>query len=145
MSSIAKTLERIKSTLTQTIPPDLIEELCHQAGHAWRERDLGPVVTTHLFLRQILEGNVPIAGLRRLSGLAFTASAYCQARARLPRQVLEGLQRAVTGAVDALTPPRPDELWHGHRVFLVDGSGFSMPDTDELRAHFGQPSNQAEG
>jgi hypothetical protein len=145
MSSIANTLEHIKSSLTQTIPPELIEELCRQAGHQWRDRDLGPVVTTHLFLRQILEGNVPIGELRHLSGLAFTDSAYCQARARLPRQVLEGLQRAVTGAVDALTPPRKEELWHGHRVFLIDGSSFSMPDTDGLRAHFGQPSNQAEG
>jgi hypothetical protein len=36
-------------------------------------------------------------------------------------------------------------LWHGHRVFLLDGSSFSMPDTPALRRHFGQPSGQAEG
>jgi hypothetical protein len=44
-----------------------------------------------------------------------------------------------------LTEPPPGELWHGHRVFLLDGSSFSMPDTEELQAHFGQPSNQAQG
>jgi|HubBroStandDraft_6_1064221.scaffolds.fasta_scaffold257811_1 hypothetical protein len=145
MLSIAKALERIKGTVTETIPEELIEALCREAGHRWRNRDLGPVVTTHLFLRQILEGNVPVGELRRQSGLSFTDSAYCQARARLPRQVLDRLQRAVTEAVDALTEARPSELWHGHRVFLVDGSSFSMPDTEPLQAHFGQPAGQAEG
>jgi hypothetical protein len=145
MLSIAKALERIKGAVTETIPEGLIEELCREAGHRWRDRDLGPVITTHLFLRQILEGNVPVGELRRQSGLSFTDSAYCQARARLPRVVLDRLQGAVTGALDALTEPRPSELWRGHRVYLLDGSSFSMPDTEELRAHFGQPSEQAEG
>jgi hypothetical protein len=145
MLSIAKALERIKGTVTQTIPEELIEEVCRQVGHRWRDRDLGPVITTHLFLRQILEGNVPVGELRRHTGLSFTDSAYCQARARLPRPVLERLQRAVTEAVDALTEAQPGDLWQGHRVFLVDGSSFSMPDTPELRDYFGQPAEQAEG
>jgi|HubBroStandDraft_6_1064221.scaffolds.fasta_scaffold212105_2 hypothetical protein len=145
MLSIAKALERIKSDVTETMPPELIEKLCREAGHRWRNRDLGPVITTHLFVRQILEGNVAVGELRRRSGLSFTDSAYCQARARLPRQVLDRLQRAVTEALDGLTETRPSDLWHGHRVFLLDGSGFSMPDTPELQAHFGQPAGQAEG
>jgi len=145
MLSIAKALERIKGGITETIPEGLIEELCREAGHRWRDRDLGPVVTTHLFLRQVLEGNVAVGELRRQSGLSFTDSAYCQARARLPREVLDRLQRAVTEALDALTEPRPSERWRGHRVFLLDGSGYSMPDSAELRAHFGQPAEQAEG
>ena len=35
--------------------------------------------------------------------------------------------------------------WRGHRTFLIDGSSFSMPDTPELRRHFGQPGSQAPG
>jgi hypothetical protein len=35
--------------------------------------------------------------------------------------------------------------WLGHRVFLVDGSSFSMPDTPELQAHFGQHGEQRPG
>jgi hypothetical protein len=35
--------------------------------------------------------------------------------------------------------------WHGHRTFLLDGSAFSMPDTPQLQAHFGQPGAQARG
>lgn len=40
---------------------------------------------------------------------------------------------------------RDTGLWLGHRLFIVDGSSFSMPDTDELREHFGQPGGQAKG
>ncbi len=36
-------------------------------------------------------------------------------------------------------------LWLGHRVFLIDGSSFSMPDVAALQAYFGQPGNQAKG
>lgn len=36
-------------------------------------------------------------------------------------------------------------LWHGHRTWLVDGSGVSMPDTPELQRVFGQPTHQAAG
>jgi hypothetical protein len=35
--------------------------------------------------------------------------------------------------------------WLGHRVFVVDGSAFSMPDTPELQAHFGQATGQRAG
>jgi hypothetical protein len=77
--------------------------------------------------------------------LDFTDSAYCQARARLPHALLDHLQRAVTDHLGADGPDRPETRWRGHRVCLLDGSSFSMPDTDELRAYFGQPSGQPQG
>jgi hypothetical protein len=145
MCSIPQALERLKGSLTEAVPPQLIEQLCRQLGHRWRQRDLTPVVTTHLFLQQILHGNTAIAHLRRLGGLDFTDSAYCQARARLPHALLDHLQRAVTDHLCADGPDRPETRWRGHRVCLLDGSSFSMPDTDELRAYFGQPSGQPQG
>ena len=145
MCSIPKALELIKGAHTDSIPPELIEQLCRQLRHRWRDRDLGPVVTTHLFLQQVLNGNTAIAHLRRLSKVDFTDSAYCQARIRLPLAFFQGLQRAVTDGLVAEDADRPETRWLGHRLFLLDGSSFSMPDTDELRAHFGQPSGQAEG
>jgi hypothetical protein len=138
-------LARIKGRVADAVPPELVLRLCRQVGHTWRDRDLGPVVTTHLFLQQVLHGNVAVAELRRLSGLSFTDSAYCQARARLPRALLERLQQSVTDTLFDTTDVRPTELWHGHRVFLLDGSSFSMPDTPPLQARFGQPGGQAEG
>lgn len=145
MLTISHALERIKSQINQSVPADLIEKLCRDLRHRWRDRDLGPVVTTHLFLQQVLHGNTAIAHLRRLSGLDFTDSAYCQARARLPLELLQRLQQAVTDGLRADGDDRPDSRWLGHRVFLLDGSSFSMPDTPELREHFGQPSGQAAG
>jgi hypothetical protein len=35
--------------------------------------------------------------------------------------------------------------WHGHRTWTMDGSSFSMSDTPELQAYFGQPSAQSKG
>jgi hypothetical protein len=138
-------LARIKGRVADAVPPELIRRLSHEVGHTWRQRDLGPVATTHLFLQQVLHGNVAVAELRRLSGLSFTDAAYCQARARLPRALLERLQRSLTDTLFNTTPVRPTERWQGHRAFLLDGSSFSMPDTPALQAHFGQPGGQAEG
>ena len=36
-------------------------------------------------------------------------------------------------------------LWLGHRVFLLDGSSCSMPDTPALQKKFGQPGGQKKG
>ncbi len=35
--------------------------------------------------------------------------------------------------------------WLGHRVWMIDGTGVSMPDVPELQNHFGQPSGQRPG
>jgi hypothetical protein len=40
---------------------------------------------------------------------------------------------------------RDAACWMGHRVFLIDGTGFSMPDMPELQRHFGQPGQQRLG
>jgi Transposase DDE domain len=143
--NMTQAVRLIKDRCTESVPATLVRRICHEVGYHWRDRDLGPVVTTHLFLRQVLHGNTAVAHLRRLSGLDFTAAAYCQARARLPLELLQRLQQAVTDGVRADGDDRPETRWLGHRVFLLDGSSFSMPDTPELRAHFGQPSAQAVG
>jgi hypothetical protein len=145
MLSMNAALARIKGRITDTVPPQLIQQICRQLSYTYRQRDLDPVVTTHLFLQQVLHGNVAVAELRRLSGRAFSDAAYCQARARLPRPLLERLERALTDALWDAAEVRPTELWLGHRVFLLDGSSFSMPDTPALQAQFGQPKVQAEG
>ena len=78
-----------------------------------------------------------------LTGLDFTASAYCQARSRLPLAVLETLLRRLIETCRPLTDTVG--LWHGHRTWLVDGTGVSMPDRPALQRAFGQPTNQAKG
>jgi hypothetical protein len=143
--NISQTVEFLKDRFTDSVPATLIRDLCKAIGHVWRDRDLNPVVTTHLFLQQILHGNTAASHLRHLSGLSFTDSAYCQARQRLPQALLDRLQRTVTGQLRIEAEADRSTLWHGHRVFLIDGSSFSMPDTPALQKEFGQPSQQLPG
>jgi hypothetical protein len=128
-----------------------VERLCEEAGHGWRDRELDPATTVALFVQQVLHGNCPCSEVRHLpsarrrAGATFTASAYCQARSRLPLGVYEAL---LTAVCDAALPHarRPARLWLGrHRTFHVDGSTFSMPDTPELRKAFGVPAGQKPG
>jgi len=73
-----------------------VHDACATAGHAWRERVLGPMETVGLLLLQVLHGNVSCRALCRISGVSCTAEAYCQARARLPIGVLRYLLSRVT-------------------------------------------------
>src|ERR1700730_6293985 len=137
MDTMAHLVERLKSEITEAVSEDLIRQLCREVDYRWRERDLGPVVTTSLFLQQILHGNVPVGELRRLSGVDFTDAAYSQARARLPRALLERLQQAVTDTLRTDAENDPEARWRGHRVYHLDGSSFSMADTPALQQQFG--------
>jgi hypothetical protein len=132
--SIARNVQQIKGDLGSIIAPSLIVKLCQAAEHAWRDRTLGPVETIYLFISQILRGNTSCAHVRQLGNFAFTRSAYCEARKRLPvkvfRELLRETGRGVTEGASRVG------LWRGHRIVSVDGSSFSMSDTKELRALF---------
>lgn len=132
--SIARSVQQIKGDLSSLISPGLILSLCRAAGHVWRDRTLGPVETIYLFVAQILHGNTSCAHVRQLGNFAFTRSAYCDARKRLPVAVFRQLLREIGQRV---TDEAPEVgLWRGHRIVSVDGSTFSMSDTKELRALF---------
>ncbi len=111
--------------------------------YAWRERCLDPVTTTQLFFVQVVNGNTACTHLRHLTKLKVSASAYGQARTRLPLEVFKRLLTAVGG--DLQQEPLDERSWLGHRAFFVDGSSFSMSDTPELHEHFGQPGGQQPG
>jgi Transposase DDE domain len=141
--TISKILTKFKTSVADALSAKVILKVCDCLGHSWRERVFDPVTTVHVFLLQILHGNIACAALPHLAGLAFTATAYCQARKRLPLAVFATLLQRVC---DALLPVCDTaSRWHGHRTWTLDGSSFSMPDTPELQAHFGQPSGQAQG
>jgi Transposase DDE domain len=136
--SILAAVQRIKTEVAVLLSPELIRVVCATVGHRWRERVLDPVTTVHLFVLQILHGNTACAQVPRLGGVACSGEAYCQARQRLPVAVLRYLPRALSQHLRG-GPMLDEGRWHGHRTFLVDGSGVSMPDTPALQAHFGQP------
>jgi hypothetical protein len=135
-------LRQIRQDLSNLLDRSAVERICEQLGHSWRDGILCPYATLHWFLLQVLSGNTALEHIATLAKKAFTDSAYCQARARLPLAVYQAILRALA---KALVPETFNGLWHGHRTFLIDGSSFSMADTPELQAHFGQPGAQAPG
>ena len=143
MVTIVRACQRVAREYKARLTSSAILQICQNVGYRFRQRVLGPVETIHLFLLQVLNGNTACAHLPHLSPLDFTDSAYCQARSRLPLAVFGQL---LTRAVDAMR--RATDAfgrWRGHRVFHLDGSSFSMPDTSELAAQFHYPSGQPEG
>jgi hypothetical protein len=142
--NITTILQRFTGEWATLLQPDAILALCREIGYtAWRDRVLTPVTTMQLFLLQILHGNTACRHLPHLSGVRFSAAAYCQARAKRPLRFFDLLLERFGGAV-----PRSaldDGRWHGHRTFLVDGSGCSMPDMPALQDAFGQSTEQRPG
>lgn len=136
-------LRQIRQDVDLHLNKSVITEACKRAGHVWRECVLTPFAIVHWFILQVLHGNTALTHVSLLAGRAFTAEAYCLARARLPLVIFQAVLR---GLIKGLIPSTEQtSLWRGHRTFLLDGSSFSMPDTEELRKHFGQPGNQAPG
>ena len=141
---ISHTLNTLRQGLAAKLGGDFIDHACRLAGHSWCDSCLlTPAAIIHWFLVQILHGNTALTHVSLLAGRAFTASAFCQARARLPLAVFQTVLREMVKALVSAT--ETVGRWRGHRTFLVDGSSFSMPDTAALQAHFGQPGNQAKG
>jgi hypothetical protein len=68
---------------------------------------------------------------------------YCKARERLPEKLFKKLFQ-ITGRT-LTEQASEEELWHGRRVKVVDGSTCSMPDTPSNQKAFGQPSGQKHG
>jgi hypothetical protein len=66
--------------------------------------------------------------------------AYCQARARLPLDILQRLRCAVAARAN-----QAEELWHGLRVKVIDGTGVSMPDTHKNQRAYPQSAEQKPG
>jgi hypothetical protein len=143
MRSITEIVDRFKQNWTGELSSAAVAQACRDAGMTWHDSALNPIVTVQVFFLQILHGNTACEHLSHLAGLSFTAAAYCRARMRLE---LEALRLLLGRCVEQLQQDTFDTgRWLGHRVFHVDGSSFSMPDTPELQAHFGQPGQQKLG
>jgi hypothetical protein len=118
-----------------------------------RERLFPPTETLSMFLAQAMNEDsscqkvVNDAAIKRLQGglprCSTNTGSYCQARQRLPAEMIKSLTR-YTGTVMAANTP---DAWHwrGRPVRLVDGATVSMPDTQENQTVYPQPSGQKPG
>ena len=149
-SPVSRALARLRREPVGDLPlAGVLDQLLRDGGHVWRDRLLTPVVTVRLFLLQVLSGNVAVAALRQLCGIDFAPSSYCEARARLPLGVLQSLPGWLHGQAERAAGPAGDAARKigkiGPRVFVGDGSSYSMPDTRELREHFHLPAGTKPG
>ena len=118
-----------------------------------RERLFPPTETLSMFLAQVLSADgscrqaVNDAALKRLVGgllpCSTSTSAYCQARSRLPTEMISTLTCQAGGIIAEALP----SWWHwqSRRVCLVDGATVMLADTQENQAAYPQPSGQKPG
>lgn len=150
MASIPAIVDQFKRDPRTLIPERVIRAAAHDAGHRWRDRELGPIVTVQLMILQMLHANVSGRRLLRIVAMRVTDRAYFKARARLPIDVLGRVLFTLVHAARGHTPGSNrgnnfrGSLFRGHRVFTLDGSGVSMPDVPALRKAFGVPGRVAD-
>jgi hypothetical protein len=144
---ISQLLARLKRDPFVDLPiADHVNQLLAEQKVVWRDRLLTPLVTLRLFLIQIAHGNCAVAALPHLSGIAFAASSYCEARVRLPLQLLQSLLQRVHELGERSAASMMTTGAHlARRILVVDSSSYSTPDTPELAAHFHIPQQSRPG
>ena len=133
----APPLDGLAAVVARFIPTSVF------AGAGQRLRVFTPWVTFCAFLGQSLQRGASCRdAVRRVQAWCLTearqapddnTAAYCQARARLP---LLCLRKAHARLVEWLDAASPQALWQGRVVKLIDGCGYSMPDTRANRAEY---------
>lgn len=118
-----------------------------------RERLYPPTVTLSMFVRQALaadpscqravNGWAASRAAEGLSAQSVRTGGYCRARARLPLPMVQALTLESGRQLSARA--LPGWRWRGRTVKLLDGTGFSMPDTPDNQAAYPQPASQAAG
>ena len=161
MASIAHSRDVLKRQwfcrgefLEQYLQPDEMIAAAKAANYSWRERLWPPMLTLWTFLVQALhpgwscraavaEVLAEHAAAGKPLGASADPSAYRQARQRVPLSVYTHALRTVGQTLQ----DKLDDVyrWCGRRVWIVDGSSCSMPDTPALQKAFGQPDGQKDG
>jgi hypothetical protein len=119
----------------------------------YRDRVFGPVTTIWGFLSQVLSDDHScrdavsrVLAHRSASGLGACSpntASYCNARGRLPTDVLRTLARRTAHELQAGVTD--GWKWNGRNVFVADGSHVSMPDTPQNQASYPQPPTPQPG
>lgn len=143
-------LSRLCEVFGSWLPQDLFVPA--PTGPNSRERSFPLSLTFWAFLSQVLDpGSACREVVRKVQAWYAQnarpapksgSGAYCQARRRLPVECLQSAHRKL---VEKLVNSPASTLWKGRRVRVVDGTGVSMPDTEENRKSYSNPSGQQPG
>ncbi len=137
----------------QLLPESFLADAIESEKIKYRQRIFSPIVTIWAFLSQVLDPDKTChnAVSRIIAWLAGEGleipsednSAYCQARKRLPEQLLQKLFINVGNELESQTSP--EHTWCGRHVKVLDGSTVSMPDTIDNQKAYPQPNSQKAG
>lgn len=138
----------------QLLDEKRLQAALERGGVIFRERIYTPLVTLCAFLSQVVSGEnssckdavsrvLADRAAQRLKPCSPDTASYCEARGRLPEQVLSDLTRQ-TGR-ELHQQAEEGWLWKGRRVTLVDGSTATMDDTDANQDEYPQSRNQKAG
>ena len=130
----------LKDKAVAFLNPAFIATVATEVGLRWRKTPLALPNLVALFARQSLLGNLSMPEVARLAGSQFTPEAFCIARGKLQIRLLKRLLQQLCALCPGSQP-----RWKGHRLWHMDGTGISMPDTPALQRHFGQSGQQKRG
>ena len=130
------------AALGEFLSDEEIETICRQLGHQWRSRRLPPGATVRSAIYRSLHSDQSIqavvadlgAGDDRPDAVP-SASAWCQARSRLPARLWPKLIQRSLDRLLRLAGHR--HVVFGRPLYIADGSTLSMPDEPELVKAFG--------
>ena len=130
-----------------------VESTCRSRSHRWRNRIYTPWITMGMFLSQILSSDQSCGdalerfqNYRKNRGLPPVANdtvSYCDARQRLPEEVVWELARRSGQSIH--NKADVEWLFQGRPVKLLDGTTVVMPDTEANQAEYPQPRCQKPG
>jgi hypothetical protein len=145
------TLQQLAAHLAELIPVHLLSSA--DEGPNSRERLFTLRLTCECLIwqmlkprtacREVLRQVQALACLHGREAVADNASAYIQARQRLPQECLERVLAATAQAAERRAAPS----WQlqGRPVKVVDGSSVQLPDTAANQQDYPQPSGQQPG
>ena len=138
-------LLRLDELFGPWLPPGLLAQT--DEGDNSRNRIYNVRRTFFGFLYQVLNPDCPCREIvRQIQALLVLqagaivdtgTSAWCQARARLPGEILPRLRCAVAAHAEQAAG-----LWRDLRVKVVDGTSTSLPDTAQNQRAYPQPGSQ---
>jgi len=145
-----KSFSQLSEYLGKFIPGKFLHPA--ESGALSRRRVFSKENTFWAFLSQVLDADGGCKeAVRKLQASAALKSkqlpssstaAYCKARQKLDQVDLESIFRHTLEGVGADAGP---DIMHGRRVIVVDGTGVSMPDTEENQEKWPQYRSQQPG
>src|SRR6266536_3971873 len=143
-----QSLCHLELLLSPLLPPGLLSQA--DEGPNSRDRIYSLRRTFFGFLYQVLNPDCPCRQVVRQIQALFAlhnagpvdpgTSAYCQARDRLPLDILSRLRCAAAAHAEKVC-----QLWRGLCVKVIDGTSTSAPDTRKNQRAYPQPGGQKPG